>query len=132
MAQGTTVTLLPQLAYPGPPGTVCAFVGEKQQAAAYYLSNRDLQTISWNLGPGPQPNNQPANPVFIGDVEIQVSIATSPSGDSDWFSVYSLPTTPGTNNVQTGFYNLVGNYVWIRAVVSNWTQGPIALVSASY
>ena len=44
----------------------------------------------------------------------------------------SVSTTPGTNNVQTGYNNLVGNYVWLRAIVNNWTQGPISLISASY
>lgn len=132
MSQGTIQTLIPQTAYPGPPGTVCAITGLKNQAAAYYLANSDLQTISWTLGPGPQPNNQPANPVFIGNVYIQSSISTSPSSDADWITVYQLPTTPQTNNVQTGYYNLVGNYVWLRAIVNNWTQGPISVVSASY
>ena len=131
MAQGTTVTLVPQTAYPGPPGTSIAFDGDQQQAAAYYLANRNLQTISWNLGPVPQEQNNAA-PTFLGNIDIQASIATSPSSDSDWYTVYSIDTTPDSNNVQAGFYNLNGNYVWLRAVVYNWTQGAISLVSASY
>lgn len=125
MAQGTTQILLPQTAYPGPSGVSISIDGTKQQAAAYYLANRDLQTISWNLGTVP-------NPVFIGNIYIQASIATDPTLDSDWFTVYQLNVTPGVQNVQQGFYNLVGNYVWLRATVRNWTQGAISLVAASY
>jgi len=133
MAQGTTVVLIPQTAYPGPPGTTAAYVGEKQQAAAYYLANRDLQTISWNLGQVPQPQNQMSNPIFIGEIFIQASIATNPVTDNDWFEVFQLDTTPNpNNNVQQGYYNLKGNYVWLRAVVRVWTQGAISLVAASY
>ena len=132
MAQGTTVVLIPQTAYPGPPGTTAAFVGTKQQAAAYYLANRNLQTITWNLGQTPQPQNQNGNPVFVGNIEIQASIATAPGGDTDWFNVYSIDTTPDQYNVQAGFYNLVGNYIWLRAVVTDWTQGPISLITANY
>jgi hypothetical protein len=123
MAQGTTVVLLPQTAYPGPPGVSISIDGIKKQAAAYILANRDLQTISWNLG---------SNPVFIGNIYIQASISTDPTLDSDWFTVYQLDVTPGVQNVQQGFNNLVGNYVWLRATVRNWTQGAISLVAASY
>jgi hypothetical protein len=125
MAQGTTVVLLPQTAYPGPPGVSISIDGIRKQAAAYILANRDLQTISWNLGTVP-------NPVFIGNIYIQASIATDPTLDSDWFTVYQLDVTPGVQNVQQGYYNLVGNYVWLRATVRNWTQGVISLVAASY
>ena len=132
MAQGTTVVLIPQTPYPGPPGSSQSYVGTQQQAAAYYLANRDLQTITWNLGQTPQPQQQQGNPVFVGNIYIQASIATTPAGDQDWFYVYSIDTTPDQNNVQAGFYNLKGNYVWLRAVVANWTQGPISLITANY
>lgn len=132
MAQGTTVVLLPQTAFPGPPGSQISIDGTKKQAAAYYLANRDLQTISWNLGQVPQPYNQQSNPVFIGNIYIQASISTNPTNDSDWFTVYELNVTPGPQNVQQGYYNLTGNYVWLRAIVRDWTQGAISLVAASY
>jgi hypothetical protein len=132
MAQGTTQILLPQTAFPGPPGVSASIDGLRKQAAAYYLANRDLQTISWNLGQVPQPNNQQNNLVFIGNIYIQASISTDPTTDSDWFNVYELDVTPGIQNVQQGYYNLVGNYIWLRATVRNWTQGAISLVAASY
>ena len=49
MAQSTVLNLIPQVAHPGNSGTSADYVGVKQQAAAYYLANRDLQTISWNF-----------------------------------------------------------------------------------
>ena len=131
MAQGTTVILIPQVAFPGPAGVTASFVGQKQQAAAYYLANRDLQTISWNLGQAPQPQNQNGQPIFIGDLYIQASIVAQP-GEGDWFTIYQINTTPYGNNVQAGYHNLSGNWVWLRAIVNNWTQGPISLVAASY
>jgi hypothetical protein len=74
-----------------------------------------------------------SNPVFVGNIFIQASIATNPTTDNDWFGVYQLVTTPDpNNNVQQGYYNLKGNYVWLRAVVRDWTQGAISLVAASY
>jgi hypothetical protein len=134
MAQGTSLVLLAQRAYPGPQGTTIAYFGDKQQAAAYILGNRDLQTITWSLGPMPDPqgmNNLP----FIGIVTLQASLVTEPT-EADWFYIYMIPAqaTQRINNTdcQAGHYNLVGNYVWIRAAVSQWTQGTINLVTMSY
>ena len=116
MAQGTTVTLLPYKAHPGTEGTIYAYTGDQQQAAAYYLANRDLQTIVWTMSSD-----------FIGDIEIQASLVDSPT-DSDWFFVYSIDTLTEL----VGYNNLSGNFVWLRASVSNWTKGIINLVTASY
>jgi hypothetical protein len=140
MAQGTVLTLLPQSPHPGPEGSSQTLVGNKQQAASYILANRNLQTITWNLqyncnNPNPpqcgdvSPNNN-----FIGTIHIEASLVDDPKDGndcgqaSDWFKVYDVPTT----TVYDGYYNLVGNYVWLRAKVKNWTQGAIYLVSVSY
>lgn len=121
MAQGTTQILLPATSFPGPTGVSASVDGDAKQAAAYYLANRDLQTISWNLGTE-----------FTGDISIQASITTEPTLDSDWFTVYDLDITSGLVATQQGYNNLVGNYVWIRAIVRNWTLGSISLVAATY
>lgn len=119
MSQTTTVTLIPQISYAG--ASPLTIVGERKEAAAYYLANRDLQTITWNL-----------QNTFAGTIKIQASLATNP-GIFDWFDVYSLPiNTQSSGPPQTGYYNLRGNFVWLRAYVSNWTAGNIQLVSASY
>jgi hypothetical protein len=116
MAQTTTVNLIPQTSHPGNQGTSTELYGTKQQAAAYYLANRDLQTITWHFSGS-----------FEGNSRIEASLVTDP-GDTDWFTVYTIDT----NNELDGYHNLTGNFVWLRAVVTDWTQGEIQLVTASY
>lgn len=116
MAQTTVLSLLPQTPY-NP--TTNLIRGSKQPAAAYYLANSDLQTVSWSI------NN------FSGTIAFQVSLVTNPneSTDADWFNVHSeaYTSTSGT------FYNNInGNFVWIRVRISNFTQGVIQNIKVSY
>ena len=125
MAQTTVVTLIPQTSYIG--SNPLSIVGERQQAASYYMANNFLQTIIWNLGNsiGGQ------SPVyFAGTIKIQATLATTP-GAFDWFDVYTLPIS-ATPTGQSGYYNLEGNYVWLRAAVTQWTAGSILSIAASY
>lgn len=115
MAQSTILVLVPQTAHPAGSDPVTEY-GEKQQAAAYILANRDLQTITWHF-----------SGTFTGDAVIQASLETDP-GEGDWFDVYEINTISELD----GYHNLYGNFVWIRAVVDNWTQGSIQLITASY
>jgi hypothetical protein len=122
MAQSTVLVLLPQRTYPGPQGTAISYVGDKQQAAAYYLANKDLQTITWNV------SGQVSTEIaFVGIIKIQASLVTSPT-ETDWFNLFTIPT----DSVISGYQNLNGNYVWLRASVSSWTAGTIKLVTVSY
>lgn len=129
MAQSTVLVLLPQRTYPGPQGTAISYVGDKQQAAAYYLANKDLQTITWNVSSGQPSNNSNVitEPAFVGIIKIQASLVTNPS-ETDWFDLYTIPT----DSAFSGYRNLSGNYVWLRASVSSWTAGTIKLVTVSY
>ena len=125
MAQSTVSILLPQTTFAG--SLPLSIVGDKQKGAAYYTAARDLQTISWSLG-GNIGGHSPV--YFVGTITIQASLAASP-GISDWFDVYTVPVA-STAAGQAGYYNLAGNYVWLRAVVTNWTAGPIKTVAMSY
>lgn len=116
MAQTTTVVLLPQTSHNSSSGTTQVLIGTKQQAAAYYLANRDLQTITWHF-----------SGTFEGTCKIQASLETDPGSD-DWFDIYDIDVS----NQKDGYHNQSGNFVWLRAVVGDWTQGTVQLVTASY
>jgi hypothetical protein len=125
MAQSTVLTLLPTTSHSG--SNPINIIGVKQQAAAYTLASSSLQTVIWNLGA----NVRGLQPVyFTGTATIQASLSTEP-GTFDWFDVYTLPVD-STPTGQSGFYNLAGSYVWIRAVVTNWTAGSIQAITVSY
>lgn len=131
MAQVTTKILIPHKAYPGPPGAKIIFAGERQEAAAYLLASSDLQTVTWSLGNGNgSTNNQ--NNSFVGKVEIQASLATDPTTEADWFTAYTFEYPVATTDTQVGYQNLRGNYIWMRAKISNWTQGFIQQITLSY
>jgi hypothetical protein len=116
VAQTAINVLLPKLAHPGADGAVATKTGNAAKAASYYLANRDLQTVTWNV-----------SSTFAGTITIQATLETSP-GDSDWFPLYAVDTSIA----KSGYYNLVGNYVWIRAVVTDWTRGALQLVTLTY
>jgi hypothetical protein len=115
MAQTTTINLLTQQSHPAGSDPIEVY-GEKEQAAAYLLANRDLQTLTWHF-----------SGTFVGNCKIQASLETDPGSD-DWFDVYTVDTV----SEKDGYHNQTGNFVWLRAVVTGWTQGTIQLVTVSY
>jgi hypothetical protein len=119
MAQTTTVILMPSMAAPG--SSAISRVGDKQPAAGYYIAGRNTNTITWSM-----------QNMFNATVKIQASLATTP-GVFDWFDVHTITATPSNvGPAQSGYYNLQGNYVWLRVNITNWTAGSIAQIAASY
>lgn len=114
MAQTTTVILLPQTAHTGE--SPIEIVGDRFPAAAYYLGNQDLQTLSYSVTEA------------SGDIMIQATLATVPS-EQDWFDVHELSFSEES---ETSFYNITGNFVYIRAVVYDFSRGIINYVKLSY
>ena len=122
MSQSTTLILLPQTAYDG--GSNHApynVVGNTQPAAAYYLGNRDLQTVNINLTS------------VTGNIVIEASLATTP-GTTDWFRVYELAANNISNvNCNASVYtNIEGNFVHMRAKVEGFANGIVNFVKLSY
>lgn len=115
MAQSTVQLLLPQTAYT----TQSLIRGDKKPAAAYYLGNADLQTLTWNVTS------------FSGTIVIQASLVTNPvlSTDDDWFPVF---TQVCNNQTQVSYSNITGNFVWLRAKIQGWTQGVINNIKVTY
>lgn len=116
MAQTTTLNLISNLPHTGASGMVNTYTGTPKQAAAYYLGNADLQTITWGL-----------SSLFAGVILVQATLKDNP-GENDWFEVYNI----NSSSNKTGFFNLQGNFVWLRATVSAWTDGTIEVVAVSY
>lgn len=116
MAQATTLILLPHLSFNDVSVVGNAFTGQRQQAASFYLGNKDLQTATWSITG------------VSATIKIQATLAENPS-ENDWFTVYNLVANSLT---QMSFANLQGNFVYIRVVVQNFTAGVIQNIKVSY
>lgn len=128
MPQSTTLILLPQTSYQNPGnGAPYTVTGNSQPAAAYYLGNRDLQTV----------NIKCTN--LIGNIVIQASLATTPS-DTDWFKVYHLeananatPNSASQLSSNASLYtNIEGNFVYMRAKIEDFRSGGVQYIKLSY
>ena len=103
---------------------------DKVKGDAYFGQNDGLHTVMVDLND------------FIGTIKIQGSLETTPTA-TDWFDIdlnegkFSVDTTGLIADVlldnltyavaETSMkaYNCTGNFVWLRADVSNWTDGTI-------
>lgn len=128
MSQTTTLILLPQTTYLNPGnGASYTVTGATNPAAAFYLGNKDLQTVNINL----------TN--CTGNIVIQASLATTPV-DSDWFKVYELEananaasnSAPQVASNASVYTNIDGNFVHMRAKVEDFQGGIVNFVKLSY
>ena len=128
--------ILSNQVHPGD-STTGTVTGEKFKGDGYYGRSDGFHTVQINLTG------------FIGRIEIQGTLAVEPV-DADWFTV-ELGT--GTQTVDTTgliveqgidaveydtvttnskSYNFTGNYVWVRAKVSNWSDGAVNSVQLNH
>lgn len=128
MSQTTTLILLPQTTYINPGnGAPYTVTGNSQPAAAYYLGNKDLQTVNISL----------TN--CTGNITIEASLATTP-GSGDWFKVYELEananaaanSAPEIASNAAMYTNINGNFVYLRAKVVDFQGGVVNFVKLSY
>lgn len=128
MSQATTLILLPETSYVntgnGQPYTV---TGNTFPAAAYYLGNKDLQTVAVKLSQ------------VVGNIVIEASLATQPS-TNDWFQVYKLEannnapanSAPQIASNSSVYTNIEGNFVYMRAKIEGFNNGTVQYVKLSY
>ena len=122
-------TILSANTHPGDSANT-VITGDKFKGDGYYGRSDGLHTVQVDLAG------------FIGKVAMQGTLATNPV-EADWFtlvldsgkqsvdttglvttqSITSVEYTSVTTNTKT--YNFTGNYVWVRAYVSNWTAGTV-------
>ena len=127
-SQATTLIMLPETTYANPGnGAPYTVTGNSQPAAAYYLGNRDLQTV----------NIKVTN--CTGNIVVQASLATSPL-ERDWFKVYELEANanatpnsiPQLASNASVYTNVEGNFVYMRAKVEDLSGGTVQYVKLSY
>lgn len=125
MSQNTTMILLGQTTFSAnAPYTV---TGNANPAAAYYLGNKDLQTVNISV----------TN--CTGNIVIQASLASQPTS-TDWFNVYTLEananaasnSAPKLASNASMYTNVEGNFVFIRAKLENFASGIVNYVKLSY
>lgn len=112
MSQVTTLTLLPQTPHTSGP----SIIGTAQPGAGYYQNLYNYQTFSWIL----------TN--FTGYVIIQATIVDEPSA-SDWVNVHTIN---GSNLTQKSYVNIRGNFTYLRAIATGFTNGLIDNVKVAY
>lgn len=128
MSQSTTLILLPETSYVNPGnGAPYTVTGSSNPAAAYYLGNRDLQTVATKLSN------------CTGNIVIEASLATTPTNE-DWFRVYTLVananatpnSAPQLASNASVYTNIEGNFVYMRAKIENLNGGTVQYVKLSY
>ena len=122
MSQSTILQLLPQTVYKND-GTSQPYdvTGNAQPAAAYYLGNQDLQTLSFSFTG------------VTGNLVIEATLANPPA-DSDWFKVYEISANnqSNTNANLNSYTNISGNFVNMRAKIVDFNNGTVQFVKISY
>ena len=127
MAQSETI--LSSQTHPGD-STPTVVTGTKYRGDGYYGRSDGFHTVQITVTG------------LIGNISMQGTLATNPV-EADWFTVElgtgnssvdttglitaqnitSVEYTSATTNTKN--YNFTGNYVWVRAYVSNWTDGTV-------
>ena len=139
MAQSETI--LSEQTHPG--DSTSTITGDKYKGDGYYGRSDGFHTVQIDLNG------------FIGQIEMQGTLAIDPT-DDDWFSVElesggtstigyvdttgAITTVSPTvssityteNETDIKNYNFTGNYVWIRAKVSNWTDGTVNSIKLNH
>ena len=106
-------------------------IGDRFKGDGYYGSNDGLHTVAWKI----------TN--FVGTIKIQGSLASTPTAN-DWFDInlagtgdYTIDTTGkliqtnissvtySSATTENAVYNFTGNYVWVRAVIENFSAGTV-------
>lgn len=88
-------------------------VGEKKKADGWYGSKNSQHTIQITVAH------------FKGRIGIQGTLALSPTED-DWFFINLSGNNPyleyDCKETKTDAYNLIGNFVWLRATMDRGMQ----------
>jgi hypothetical protein len=112
-----TATLIPSTTYGSVvgnyDGSSTGFSSDAYRGDGYYGYADGLHTVSYFVNG------------FVGVIKIQATLLLEPQ-ESDWFDVDDTSLGDGATPVSTPTsVNFTGNFVWIRATVTDFTAGTI-------
>jgi hypothetical protein len=93
--------------------------GAKYKGDGYYGRSDGFHTVQYTVTG------------FQGKIDMQATLAVNPV-EADWFTITGTNLTStddsGQYNTGTHLFNFTGNYVWVRAHISDWTVGTVSSV----
>lgn len=93
--------------------------GEKFKGDGYYGRSDGVHTVQYTVSN------------FVGSILVQVTLATSPI-EEDWVTLADTEHTSlnvnDANSTGSFIKNFTGNYVWVRAVVRDFTAGSVSSI----
>ena len=92
-------------------------VGAAFPAANYYGGRGSTQTLTYTV------NN------FTGNVKIEASLYSSKDA-AHWFEVPDAAYSPAAGTTDVVTRTAIGNFVWVRIVVTDFTAGTISATLA--
>lgn len=119
MSQNTTLIMLPQTTYTAGPPPNTNVIGNSVTGASYYLSSQDLQTVTWSI----------TN--FKGTIYVQATLEDNPT-NNDWFNVFNVVYNSQAGTTINSYNNITGNFLYLRAGISNFTSGVVEHIKVSY
>ena len=106
-----------QLTHPGD-STTETRTSDKLKGDGYYGRDDGLHSLQYNVNG------------FIGKIVAQATLAVDPA-ETDWFTVTTTEhsnfgDSTGSDNATGGFVkNMTGNFVGVRIIISDWTDGTV-------
>lgn len=117
----TTETLLDTTVYGTASGNYDGssqdFLSSVVRGVNYYQGQGSIQTVTIQVEG------------FVGRIRLQASLNDEPVG-AVWFEVYDYDRTSPTTDLHP--VSLVGNYVWMRAEITDFSAGTIQTISINY
>jgi len=123
--------------YPNTGTTNLTFLSNRIKGDGYYGNTDGFHTVQFKVSN------------FVGKFEVQASLASDPI-EADWFSAelgtssQTIDTTgllsfQNINSVVfstatsiTKSFNVVGNFVWLRAKISEFSEGSVNSIKINY
>lgn len=96
-------------------GSSASFSSDNVKGDGYYSQADGVHTVAYHVAS-----------TFTGSIKMQGSLATTPT-ESDWFDI-SGTTFTADQSTLTSSYNFTGNFVWVRATVTEFTAGTITKI----